>query len=103
MLEFYCSSSYQELGFDGVVDLGVSTFSFLVDKRPYHFLLGPTCLVNITVPGQGILDHKTFCLNDFLTEFDKPCRARSQLSGKRKESGNGCSGHAKLKVGNTAQ
>jgi hypothetical protein len=32
MLEFWFSSSYQELGFDGVVDLGVSTFSLLVDN-----------------------------------------------------------------------
>jgi hypothetical protein len=32
MLEFWFSSSYQELGFDGVVDLGVSTFLLLVDN-----------------------------------------------------------------------
>jgi hypothetical protein len=32
MLEFWSSSSYQELGFDGVVDLGVSTFPLLVDN-----------------------------------------------------------------------
>jgi hypothetical protein len=32
MLEFWVSSSYHELGFDGVVDLGVSTFPLLVDN-----------------------------------------------------------------------
>jgi hypothetical protein len=32
MLEFWLSSSYQELGFGGVVDLGDSTFLLLVDN-----------------------------------------------------------------------
>jgi hypothetical protein len=32
MLEFWFSSSHQELGFDGVVDLGVCTFPLLVDN-----------------------------------------------------------------------
>jgi hypothetical protein len=51
MLEFWFSSSYQELGFDGVVDLGVSTFPLLVANAAVPlFLLGPTCLGNFTVP-----------------------------------------------------
>jgi hypothetical protein len=32
MLVFWFSSSYQELGLDGVVDVGVCSFSFLVDN-----------------------------------------------------------------------
>jgi hypothetical protein len=32
MLVFWFSSSYQELGFDGVVDVGVCSFSLLVDN-----------------------------------------------------------------------
>jgi hypothetical protein len=31
MLVFWFSSSYQELGFDGVVDVGVCSFLLLVD------------------------------------------------------------------------
>ena len=31
MIVFWFSSSYQELGFDGVVDVGVCTFPLLVD------------------------------------------------------------------------
>ncbi len=31
MLEFWFSSSYQELGFDGMVAVGVCTFALLVD------------------------------------------------------------------------
>jgi hypothetical protein len=32
MLVFWFSSAYQELGFDGVVDVGVCTFPLLVDN-----------------------------------------------------------------------
>jgi hypothetical protein len=37
MLVFWFSSSYQELGFDGVVDVGVCSFPLLVDNAAPSF------------------------------------------------------------------